>query len=491
MVDQERQAPPDDGSDVPEDESLALDTELEDGATPDPAPVSDEPATAAAADVASAEEAASPDPTDAEGEGEEGTEATDALDSAGEAGEADGARVDSSEPPIDEPAGTAVETQALGSEPEPEPAAGAPTEPPDDVDEAPRPTDGATTAPEAEPEAPADLEPADPEPGSEVHPEPSPEPAPVLAAQPEAPVAAAAASPRPTVVSPPRPAPFTPEEPAWLPPEFEHQATEVASPPLGRSPGRLPAVILALLMAGVFLLFVLIEPTPMWLLLFGALISALGTDGVLRTIRHRHFEREDGPDTVPHIFLPTLFALAIPLFIEENLESYWVIPAALVAGVAFVLVVLAEVPAEVVEEDEFRGRARFVSVAATYFVAFALFSLAYRFDLGLHDAIIVIALVSVLLAVELLREDEIDPLETLLLAAVVGVVVAEARWVLKYMPIDAYPAGLTLVLVFYFVTGMVHAYMTRHINVTVAAEYTLVTVLGLGLVIAARATGIA
>jgi len=290
---------------------------------------------------------------------------------------------------------------------------------------------------------------------------------------------------------PPVPSRYTTEAPEWFEPEFEHQSVEVPSPPLGRSPGRLPAIVLAILMCGVFVLFVLIEPTPTWLLLFGAIMAALGTDGVLRSIRHRIFEREDGPDTVPHIFLPTLFALAIPLFIEENLESYWVIPAALVAGVTFVLVILAEVPAPEAEDDEFRGRARFVSVAATYFVGFALFSLTYTFDLPLRDALIVVALVSVLLAVELLREGEVDPLETLLLSGVVGIVVAEARWVLKYMPIDAYPAGLTLVLVFYFVTGMVHAYMTRHINITVAAEYSIVTVLGLALVIAARATGIA
>ena len=282
------------------------------------------------------------------------------------------------------------------------------------------------------------------------------------------------------------------EEPAWLPPEFERQAAPVLSPPLGRAPGRLPATVLALLMSGVFAMFLLIEPTPTWVALFGAIIGALGTDGVLRSSRREIFEADSGRDTLPHLFLPTLFALAAPLFIEENLQGYWVLPAAALAGFAFVLIVLAEVPAEAGEaEDEFRGHARFVSVAATYFVAFALFSLTYAFDLGLREALIAIALVSVLLAVELLREGEIDPLETLLLAGVVGIVVAEARWVLQFMPLDRYPAGLGLLLSFYFVTGIVHAYMTRQFNVTVAAEYSIVTGLGLVLVVAARATGIA
>ena len=281
------------------------------------------------------------------------------------------------------------------------------------------------------------------------------------------------------------------EPPTWLTPEFEAQQPRVVSPPLGRSPGRLPAVVLAVLMSGVFAMFLLIEPTPTWLILFGAIVAVVGTDGVLRSIRLQAFDPETGRDTAAHLFLPALFALTVPLFIEENVPSYLVVPAALAAGVAFVLVVLAEVPAEEDEEDEFHGRARFVSVAATYFVAFALFSLTYAFDLGLRDSLISTGLGSVLLAFGLLREGEIDHVETLLLACVVGVVVAEARWILQFMPLDSYPAGLALLLSFYFITGMVHAYMTRHINLTVAAEYSIVTMLGLAVVVAARATGVA
>lgn len=283
------------------------------------------------------------------------------------------------------------------------------------------------------------------------------------------------------------------EEPAWLPPEFEAQQERAVSPPLGRSPGRLPAAVLALLMAGVFLVFVLIEPTPMWLALFGAMVAAIGGDGVLRSIRPDVFDTEaaEGEDTVPHLFLPVLFALTVPVFIEETLSSYWVIPAALVAACAFIILVLAEIPVEDEAEDDFRGRAHFVSIVGVYFVTFALFSLTYAFDLGLREALIAIALGSTLLSVELLLEGEVDPIETLLLACVIGFVVAQARWVMQYMPLDGYPAALALLLTFYFVTGMVHAYMTRHINMTVTAEYGVVTAVGLVLVIAVRVTGIA
>ncbi|MGE0228327.1 MAG: hypothetical protein AB7I38_04925 [Dehalococcoidia bacterium] len=464
MVDQEREAPPGEGEDVPPDASEASATS-DPGADEQPGG-SDLERAGAVDDTA---EAVDVQAVDAEAV----TAPLEADEEAGAAAEP--ASLDTS-PETEAPV---TEDDALAAEPVAAEGAEAVDEPTDvgSLDEPSEPPPAGTSAAAG----PASLEPPAPA---------GPAPGHLGALRASTPTVGRwlrrEARPRPPVQNR-----YTIEGPEWLQPEFEQQTVEVPSPPLGRSPGRLPAIVLAVLMAGVFLLFVLIEPTPMWLLLFGAIMSALGTDGVLRSIRRRAFEREDGRDTVPHIFLPALFALTIPLFIEENLDSYWVIPAALVAGVAFVLVILAEVPAEEAEEDEFHGRARFVSIATTYFVAFALFSLTYTFDLGLRDALVVVALVSVLLAVELIREGEVDPLETLLLAGVVGVVVAEARWVLKYMPIDAYPAGIALVLVFYFVTGMVHAYMTRHINVTVAAEYTIVTVLGLALVVAARATGIA
>lgn len=504
MVDQERQAPPEDGEDTSDDASVQLeeavlddagiDADLESVSRPEPGDGDLEGAPESEPSEADLEVTDSNEAAQAAADGEE----AEAEDSGADAGQEDGlasefaaefpnANFDGPEANLEAPDEAPADAEAAGEEAE----AGADEEgealEAAALESAAEAAEAGETVAEGDEAAPAAAVSEEAE---------APSPTPVGAD----PVAAAAAAVTPTVgrwrrrearPRPPRPSRYTTEAPEWIAPEFEHQAVEAPSPPLGRSPGRLPAVILAILMSGVFLLFVLIKPTPTWLLLFGAIMAALGTDGVLRSIRHRIFEREGGPDTVPHLFLPTLFALSIPLFIQQNLESYWVIPAALVAGVTFVLVVLAEVPAEEAEDDEFRGRARFVSVAATYFVGFALFSLTYTFKLQLHESFLVVALVSMLLAVELLREGEIDPLETLLLAGVVGVVVAEARWVLKYMPIDAYPAGLSLVLVFYFVTGMVHAYMTRHINTTVAAEYSIVTVLGLALVVAARATGIA
>ncbi|RLT27129.1 MAG: hypothetical protein DWI48_04365 [Chloroflexi bacterium] len=248
------------------------------------------------------------------------------------------------------------------------------------------------------------------------------------------------------------------------------------------------SIILTVLVTIAFLAFVLIEPTPRWAALLGAILAALGTDGVLRTARRDVFGM--GADTTPFLFLPTLFALGAPVFIEYNVEGFWVIPAALIAGLAFGGVVIAEL-ASVREDEPLRVPARFFAAAATYFVVFALFSLAYAFDLGLGASVVAVALIGMLLAVELLRDDQIDALETIVLSGVIGVIAGEARWVLQYMPVDGYLAGLTLLLLFYFTSGVAHAYVTRQLDRTVAAEYGGVALVGVVLVVGVRVFGVA
>jgi hypothetical protein len=248
------------------------------------------------------------------------------------------------------------------------------------------------------------------------------------------------------------------------------------------------SVILTALMTIAFLGFLLIEPTPRWLALLGAVVAVLGTDGTLRAARREPFAQ--GADTTPFLFLPALFALAAPVFLEYNVRGFWAIPAGLAAGLAFGGVVVAEI-GSVRADEPLRGPARFYAAAATYFVVFALFSLAYAFDLDLTSSVVAMSLIAVLLSVELLRDDQIDALETLVFASVIGVIVGEARWVLQYMPIDGYLAGLTLLLLFYFATGVAHAYITRQLDRTVAAEYGGVALLGIALVAGVRIAGVA
>ncbi len=237
-----------------------------------------------------------------------------------------------------------------------------------------------------------------------------------------------------------------------------------------------------------FLMFLLIEPTQRWIALFGATVAALGTEGVLRSARRRPIDL--GLDPTPQLFLPALFALALPVFIEHNARGLWVPLAGLAAGVGFGAVVAAEVHS-VRAYEPLLARAKLITSSAAYLAAFALYSLTYSFELDVAPAIAAAALVSGLLSIELLRDGDAEPLDTLRFAAVTAFIVGELRWALHFVPLDGHLAALALLLGFFFVSGVLHAHLTRQLERAVLAEYAAIAAAGIALVIAARAAGLA
>ena len=268
---------------------------------------------------------------------------------------------------------------------------------------------------------------------------------------------------------------------------------QVADGPVARTHPRLivaaPTVTLTALVTVVFLMFLLVEPSPRWVILFGSAITALAMDGILRSVRRETFETA-GVDTAPFLFLPALYVLTVPVFIEHAVRGYWIVPAGLVAGIAFGAVATGML-SSVREHDRARDVGGFVTTAAAYFVVFALLSLTYTFELDLRSATVAVGLGSMLLAVEVLRDGEVDPLDTLVYAAITGVIVAELRWTLHFLPLDGHLAALALLLAFYFVTGLVHSHLTRHLDRVVAAEHAAIVAAGLLVVVGARASGVA
>ena len=237
-----------------------------------------------------------------------------------------------------------------------------------------------------------------------------------------------------------------------------------------------------------FLMFVLVEPSPRWILLVAALAVTAGLDGALRATWRVPFAA--GEDTTPYLFLPALYVFAAPLLIEHNVSGHVAILWALVAGLGFGAVVVAEVLS--VRTGSWRyPYARMVTTGTAYVAAFSLFSMTYVLDLGLVAALVATWFLATMLAVEVVREGEVDPVETVIFAALAGLLVAQARWLLFYLPLDGYLAGLTLVLVFYLVSGVLHSYVTRQLTAITATEYALVTTIGVILVGAARVAGLA
>jgi len=182
--------------------------------------------------------------------------------------------------------------------------------------------------------------------------------------------------------------------------------------------------------------------------------------------------------------------MAVPVLIEHNVSGELVFLVGLGAGFGFGALAWAEIASVRAQAPEY-DQARVIVTANTYLTGFAIFSLSYVFEISLLAAIIATSVAAAMLAVEVLREGEIDPMETLGLSLVTGVIIGEARWLLYYIPLDTYLAGLTLLLVFYLATGLLHSHVIRALNRVVAVEYSGIAAAGLALVILARAVGLA
>jgi hypothetical protein len=246
-------------------------------------------------------------------------------------------------------------------------------------------------------------------------------------------------------------------------------------------------VVLAVVVTLVTLAYLLVEPSPRWFLIMGAIAVAGGLDGVLRvTWRVTYRDAE----TTPALFMPALFILAVPPLIEHNVRGLNVIPAGIAVGVAFFGIVAAQV-GSARPGASYYPWARTISTAGAYAAAFAFFSLTYVYDLGIGASALACGLVALMLAIEVLREGEIDAAETAGYAAAAGAAVGQWRFALHYLPVDGYLAGLAVVLGFLVVTGLLQAYITRSLDRRTTIDHAVIATAGAALVIGARAAGLA
>ena len=260
---------------------------------------------------------------------------------------------------------------------------------------------------------------------------------------------------------------------------------EVAS---GGWPGSGLIPVLTILFGVGLAFYLAVEPTLPWVLLVVMGLAALGTDGVIRS--HPEADFRDVSDTAPYLFVPTLFALSAGLFLEDTVVGYWTLVATVVAAIGMGATVYGEYVSVNVGAPAYPA-ARFILNVATYLTAFGLYAAVYSFDVSLIPAALAVGATSVLLAAEVLREGEPGLARMVVLAGAIGLVVAEARWALYFLPLEGFLAAVFLLLVFYLSTGLVHHYVTGNLSRSVALEFVSVALAGLAVVVVGRiATGV-
>lgn len=250
--------------------------------------------------------------------------------------------------------------------------------------------------------------------------------------------------------------------------------------PLWRGSYYGPTIVLALAIFIGLTAFLTIEPTPLWLIALLVILTTLGADGIIRS--HPRIATPVVAETAPYLFVPTLLVLGSGLLMEDLLSGYWLVAGA--AGVGLLLGVTIACEYTAVDQS---ARAypivRTLLVAVAYLTAYLLFALIYRFDLSLLPAATVVGVVSLLSAVEVLRESESNGWRILTYATAIAIVLAEVRWTLYYLPLSESAAGLMLFVVFYLAANLLLHHLRRDFSRAVAVELIVVGLAGLALVI--------
>lgn len=264
---------------------------------------------------------------------------------------------------------------------------------------------------------------------------------------------------------------------------------EHASLDLSGLPRTLHIPLLAVVYGIGLALFLLVEPTKPWILFAIVALAGLGTDGILRT--HPRAQLSGPADTAPFLFVPVLLALATGLFLEEvdAVSGYATIPAVIAASTMFAGALYAEY-ASVESQGPSYAAGRLLLNIITYVAAFVFYAVVYAYDVALLPSAFAIGLFSMLLAVEIFREAEADAYRALVFSVVIGLVVAEVHWALYFIALEDFLAGVLLLMVFYQATGLIQHHLTGHLDRQIAVEFSVVTGIGLTIVVAGRVLSI-
>ncbi|MEJ5220425.1 MAG: hypothetical protein WHT63_00280 [Tepidiforma sp.] len=242
-------------------------------------------------------------------------------------------------------------------------------------------------------------------------------------------------------------------------------------------------VLLTLVAAGGLVTSVTLRPELPWLPWLTAVLVAFATDGIVR----RHPGWSGGPfDSLVYTFLPALGVLGSALFIDHAVEGY-----ARPALAAFAALTVGAVAFGEYQTVDVRARLygpfRLVMAVATYLVAFSFYAVLFTRDDPLPVASAAVGAVSMLLALELLRESRLTGPSSFLVSIAIGISLAELRLALYFFPLDGLLAGALLIIAFYLATGIVHHLLDHDLEWSTAAEYAVVTIVASAAVIFARA----
>lgn len=228
-----------------------------------------------------------------------------------------------------------------------------------------------------------------------------------------------------------------------------------------------------------------LEPAQPWILWLTAVLVALGVDGLVRLSPKWVAGESDAFSSVVYLLLPALATLGLGLFIDDAVDGYARAATAVAGGVAVGLIASGEFQT-VDFGSRLYGPVRLFLAIATYLTAFALYTVIFSGSMDLGLASFTVAIISLLLSVELLRESRLTGPSSLLVGLAIGISMGELRLALYFFALDGLLAGALLIIAFYLATGLVHHLLDHDLEWSTTAEYLLVAGVGTAAVVFTR-----
>jgi hypothetical protein len=229
--------------------------------------------------------------------------------------------------------------------------------------------------------------------------------------------------------------------------------------------------------------YVTVRPEQPWLLWLTAGLSALGTDGIVRS--NPRWQGEGAFASLVYLFLPFLTVLGAGLFVDEATGGY-ARPASATAAAAVIGIVAYGEYHTVDFSSRMYGPMRLVLAVITYLTAFALYTVVFTRDFDITVGAVAVGVASAALAMELLRESRLLGISSLLVGLAIGISVGELRLALYFFPLDGLLAGALLIIGFYLATGLAHHLLDHDLEWSTTAEYLLVAAVGTAAVVVTR-----
>jgi hypothetical protein len=211
-----------------------------------------------------------------------------------------------------------------------------------------------------------------------------------------------------------------------------------------------------------------------------ASLACTGTDSLIRS--HPLVRRGERPHTFAFWALPGLSVMAATLLLPlATHRPYWLGGLTLTA---LLLLLIAVAQYHTVDPTDPGYRlARLTLNIFVYLVALGFFTLIYGSRARSLFSATTTAAVGSLLSLELLRGVHHKLRLTGLYALIAGLAVGEVTWALNYWTLGRLTGGLLLLLIFYLATGLSREGLLQKLNRRALVEFTLVALLGLGLII--------